>query len=106
MPVVPSPGEYSERRTQEILAPQVLSPEGAAEFEKRGFKAQADQQVETIESAEAALAAQEADAAVLAQDVKDQARKALSAEVQGFKPETGVADEKLSNAMIDPHAFA
>jgi len=101
MPVVPSPGEYSERRTQEILAPQVLSPEGAAEFERRGFKAQADQQVETIEGAEAALAAQEADAAVLAQDVKDQARAALSAEVRGFKPETGVADEKLSNAMID-----
>ena len=99
--VVPAPGEYSERRTQEILAPQVLSPEGVTEFERRGFKAEEPVEETIIQDAATALDEQAAEAEQLVDDVKTQARDALTAETRGFKPETGVADEELADQVID-----
>jgi hypothetical protein len=99
--LVPDPGKYSERRTQEILAPEVLSPEGVEEFQRRGFKAQEPVEEQTIQNAAEALDEQAAEAELLVGDVKKQARDALTAETRGFKPETGVADEKLADQMAD-----
>lgn len=99
--VVPEPGQFSERRTKEILAPQVLSPEGVAEFERRGFKAEEPVEETIIQDAATALDEQAAEAEQLVDDVKTQARDALTAETRGFKPETGVADEELADQVID-----
>jgi hypothetical protein len=113
---VPTPQErrltddprFSERATKEALAPQVLSPEGVQRFQERGLQAPAvnapltaQPQVDVLQSATSALDDQAAEAATNAEAIRTDARKALNAETQGFRPETGVAPEEITDPVLD-----
>ncbi len=97
--LVPDDGTYSQRATQKALAPQVLSPEGVVEFERRGFQAQPDETAQILEGAQEAISKEADEAEALAVDVNDMAKKSLTAEARGFKPETGVADESVTDQL-------
>ena len=102
--VVPDPEQFSETATKRALAAQVLSPEGVAEFERRGlqtFKPGEEFPTNVLEDAQQAIDAEKAEADALAIDVNDVAQKALKAETRGFKPETGVADEAVADDVLD-----
>ena len=102
--VVPDPEQFSETATKRALAAQVLSPEGVAEFERRGlqtFKPGEEFPTDVLEDAQQAIDAEKAEADALAVDVNDVAQKALKAETRGFKPETGVADEAVADDVLD-----
>ena len=98
-----SPELFSEAATKRELAPQVLSPEGVAEFQRRGMTAPAigeEPPTDVLTDAASALEDQAAEAERLAVDVNDMATKALNAEARGFKPETGVADEAVADEVL------
>jgi hypothetical protein len=111
-PRVPTPQErslmeapelYSEAATKRELAPQILSPEGVQTFEERGLKAPAigeEAPADTLIDAQTALADEAAEAEASAIDVNEQAKAALRAEKQGFKPETGVAAEEVADEVL------
>ena len=99
---------FSERATKEALAPQVLSPEGVQLFQERGLQAPAvnapltaQPQVDVLQSATSALDEQAAEAATNAEAIRTDAQKALNAETQGFRPETGVAPEEITDPVLD-----
>ena len=113
---VPTPQErrltddarFSERAAKEALAPEVLSPEGVQRFQERGFQAPAvnapltaQPQVDVLQSATSALDDQAAEAATNAEAIRTDASKALNAETQGFRPETGVAPEEITDPVLD-----
>ena len=97
--LVPDDGTYSQRATQKALAPQVLSPEGVAEFERRGFQAQPDETAQILAGAQEAISKEADEAEALAVDVNEMAKKSLTAEARGFKPETGVVDEAVADRL-------
>lgn len=113
---VPTPQErrltgeagFSERAAKEALAPQVLSPEGVQRFQARNLEAPAvnaplaaQPQVDVLQSATSALDEQAAEAATNADAIRTDAQKALTAETQGFRAETGVAPEKIADPILD-----
>ena len=98
-----APELYSEAATKRELAPQILSPEGVQTFEERGLKAPAigeEPPAEILQDAQSALADEAAEAEASAIDVNEQAKAALRAEKQGFKPETGVAAEEVADEVL------
>ena len=102
--------QYSERATQEALAPQVLSPEGVQRFQQRGLEAPGvnapvvPATPEVLQSATEALDQQTADAVAGAEAIRKDAGKALNAEAQGFRAEAGVAPEAIADPVLDAMA--
>lgn len=101
--LVPDTGAFSESATKRALAGQVLSPEGVAEFERRGLKTPGigeEAPTDVIQDAQSALADEAVDAEAASVDIADQAKKAMDAEVRGFKPETGVASDEDAQQIL------
>jgi len=96
--LVPDTGQFSETQTKRQLAPQVLSPEGVAEFEQRGLKAAPLEEVNVIKDANEALEDQQK--ALTIEDVKSQANKALTAEAKGTTPESALVDPELADQAL------
>ena len=103
-------GQYSERAAQQALAPEVLSPEGVQRFQQRGLEAPGvnapvvPATPEVLQSATDALNQQAADAAAGAEAIRKDAGKALNAEAQGFRAESGVAPEAIADPILDAMA--
>jgi len=97
--LVPTPGQYSERATKQRLAPQVLSPEGVEEFERRGLQARPEETPSILTDAQEAIDQQAIEAEALAVDVNDMAKKSLQADLQGRKLETAVASEEVTDQL-------
>ena len=96
--VVPDSASYSETATKKLLAPQVLSPEGLEKFKAMGYKADGTlPEADPLKTAQEALDEQTAEAAV---DVNELARRALTANKQGFKPTTAVASEEAADEIL------
>lgn len=96
--LVRSPGNYSELATKRLLAPQVLSEEGAKKFAEMGYRADG-----TPPEADPLLTAQEALDAETAQsvvDVNELAKRAMTANKQGFKETTAIAAEEASDEIL------
>ena len=96
--LVSSPGNYSELATKKLLAPQVLSEEGAKKFAEMGYRADG-----TPPEANPLLTAQEALDAETAQsvvDVNELAKRAMTANKQGFKETTAIAAEEASDEIL------
>lgn len=105
---------FSERQTQAELAPQVLSPEGVQRFEQRGFQAPQPNQpgapgvapeTDILSSATDALDQSAIDAANQAENIRTDAGRALTADQQGYKPETAVAPEAIADPVLDSMMF-
>ena len=101
---------FSERGTQQRLAPEVLSPQGVQTFEQRGFQAPAPNapgapgvpvQPNVVTSAAEALDQQAAEATAQADAIRTDATKALGAEQRGSAPGVGVAPEEIADPIID-----
>jgi len=93
-----SPGNYSEAATKKLLAPQVLSEDGAKKFAEMGYRADG-----TPPEADPLLTAQEALDAETAQsvvDVNELAKRAMTANKQGFKETTAIAAEEASDEIL------
>ena len=93
-----SPGNYSEIATKKLLAPQVLSEDGAKKFAEMGYRADG-----TLPEADPLLTAQEALDAETAQsvvDVNELAKRAMTANKQGFKETTAIAAEEASDEIL------
>lgn len=99
--LVEAPGQFSQRATQEALAPQVLSPEGVEEFRARGFQAVRPDGMDILQSAQDAIKQEAEEAAALATDVVAQSRRGVTAEARGFGPEAGVAPEAQADEFMD-----
>lgn len=100
--LLPDDGTYSADAARRQIAPEVLSPEGLTEFERRNFQATPNENVEVLRSAEDAIAEAEAEAAKASVDkVKADARNALNANQQGFGPEAGVVSEAQADQALD-----
>lgn len=100
--LMPDDGTFSATQNRKVLAPNVLSPEGQAEFEKRGFQATQDENTTVLRSAEDALAEQEAAAAEqTVTDVTQEAQRALTATTRGAAPETALVDEGTADQALD-----
>ena len=96
--LVRSPGNYSELATKKLLAPQVLSEEGAKKFAEMGYRADG-----TPPEADPLLTAQEALDAETAQsvvDVNELAKRAMTANKQGSKETTAIASEEASDEIL------
>ena len=94
----PNQAEFSESATKRALAGQVLSPEGVAKFEARGLKAPGINEEAPTDVLQDAQTALDAEASALA--VNQDAKKALNAEVRGFKAETGTASDEVAQAVL------
>ena len=100
-------GNFSERAAKEALAPQVLSPEGVQRFQERGLQAPGVNAPITaappnvLQSATEALDQQAAEAAAGAEAIRTDAQKALTAETQGYRAETAVAPEAITDPVLD-----
>ena len=100
-------GDFSERAAQEALAPQVLSPEGVRRFQERGMQAPgvnappAPVAPDVLQSATDALNQQAAEAAEGANAIRTDAQKALTADARGFRAETAVAPEEITDPILD-----
>ena len=101
---------FSERGTQQRLAPEVLSPQGVQTFEQRGFQAPAPNapgapgvpvQPDVVTSAAEALDQQAAEATIQADAIRTDATTALGAEQRGAAADVGVAPEALADPIID-----
>ena len=99
--LVEAPGEFSETATKEALAPQILSPAGVQEFRERGFQAVRPEGMDILKSAQDAAAEAQEEAGLLATDVIAQSRRGVTAEARGFGPEAGLADEAMTDRMLD-----
>ena len=110
-PRMPTPQEagltsdvFSESATKRALAGQVLSPEGVAKFEAQNLKALGvgeESPIDVLQDAQSALAADASEAALPSLDIADQAKRALNAEVQGFKPETAIVSDEVATKILD-----
>ena len=101
--VVPDAGQYSETATKAMLAPEVLSAEGAAKFKAQGYKVMDEPpEVDALTDAQEALTALDAEAEVAqsAVDVNELASRALNADKQGFNPETAVVSDDVADAIL------
>ena len=100
-------GDFSERAAKEALAPQVLSPEGVQRFQERGMQAPgvnappAPVEPDVLQSATDALDQQAVEAAAGAEAIRTDAQKALTADVRGFRAETAVAPEAITDPVLD-----
>lgn len=110
--IVPDQGALSMRRSAAEAAPEVLSDEGLRRFQEMQYRAptpadfgapQTGPQApgDVLQSASEALDAQAAEAAKQAEDLRTGAQRALTAEQRGFKPESGVAPEQLTDEVLD-----
>ncbi len=96
--LVSSPGNYSELATKKLLAPQVLSEEGAKKFEEMGYRADGTPpEADPLLTAQQALDAETAQSVV---DVKELAKRAMTANKQGFKETTAIAAEEASDEIL------
>lgn len=98
--LVPQDGTYSQRATQEVLADQVLSEEGAQQFRDQNLQAKPDPGAEVLVDAQQAIDEELAAAQQEFVDVNEKAKRSLTAEQQGFKPETAVVDEEAADEVL------
>tara|TARA_R110002167_G_scaffold337247_1_gene544713 strand:+ start:7182 stop:10490 length:3309 start_codon:yes stop_codon:yes gene_type:complete len=101
--LVPDQGAFSETATKRALAGQVLSPEGVAEFERRGLKTPRigeEPPTDVLEGAQSALADEAAEAEASAVDINDLAQKAMKADAKGFSAETALVSEEAADAIL------
>ena len=101
--LVPDPGMFSETATKRALASDVLSPEGLAEFERRGLKTtKIGEELPTnvVQDAAAALDEEAADVQQSVETINKNAQQALTANQRGYSPESALADEEITDAVL------
>ena len=92
---------YSYRKTQEDIAPQVLSPPKLQEFKQRDYQAFPPENVQgLLDLANDAIQREEAEAKVLAEAANKKAKQALTAEKLNYGPEAGVVDQTLADRYL------
>ena len=96
----PDDGTFSDLETKKQAAPDVLSPEGQAEFEQRGFQADQPENVQVLQDAEDAIAAEQKALEQSAVDVNLQAKRSLSADARNADPEQALVDEAKANEAL------
>ncbi len=96
----PDDGTFSDLEAKKEAAPDVLSPEGQAEFEQRGFQADQPENVQVLQDAEDAIAAEQKALEQSAVDVNSQAKRSLSADARGADPEQALVDEAKANEAL------
>lgn len=98
--LVPQDGTFSQRATQEVLADQVLSEEGAQQFKDQNLQAKPDPGAEVLVDAQQAIDEEAAAAQQEFVDVKQMASRSLTADQLGNKPETAVVDEEAADEVL------
>ena len=96
----PDDGTFSERKTKQRAAQDVLSPEGQAEFKERGFQADKPENVEVLQEAEDAIAAEQKALEQKTIDVTEQSKRSLTASIRGTDPEKELVDEARADAAL------
>jgi len=96
----PDDGTFSDLEAKKEAAPNVLSPEGQAEFKRRNFQAEEPENVQVLQEAEDAIAAEQNALQQSAVDVQAQAQRSLAADARGADPQQALVDEARADQAL------
>lgn len=94
-------GTATDLERKKTAAKTVLSPEGQAEFKERGFQADKPENVEVLEEAEDAIAAEQRALEQSTVNVTEQSKRSLTASIRGTDPEKELADEARADVALE-----
>ncbi len=98
--VLDSKENYKFQNERKYTHDDEESEEGQAEFERRGFQADEPENVQVLQEAEDAIAAEQKALEQSAIDVNAQAKRSLSADARSADPEQALVDEARANQAL------